>query len=62
MISSKILGKMKLENTIDKAVFLSPKVYYLITETGEHIYKVKGLNHDINLTINLIIYYLKKVD
>jgi hypothetical protein len=25
-------------------------VYCLITESGETIYKVKGLSHDINLT------------
>lgn len=43
---------MKLENIIGKAIFLSPKVYDLITENNNHIYKVKGLNHDIKLTLN----------
>jgi len=52
MVSSTALGKMKLENILDKAIFLAPKVYYLITETGEHIYKVKGLSHDIELTFD----------
>jgi len=52
MGSSSILGKMKLENIIDKAIFLAPKVYYLITETGEHIYKVKGLFHDVELNLS----------
>lgn len=49
MVNSKILGKMKLENILDKAIFLAPKMYYLITELGQHIYKVKGLSHDIEL-------------
>jgi hypothetical protein len=52
LVSSKVLGKMKLENILDKAIFLAPKVYYLITETGQHIYKVKGLSHDIELNFN----------
>jgi hypothetical protein len=49
LVNSKVLGKMKLENTLSKAIFLAPKVYYLITDTGEHIYKVKGLSHDVEL-------------
>jgi hypothetical protein len=35
---------MKLEHIIDKAVFLAPKVYGLITTEGEEIIKVKGVN------------------
>jgi hypothetical protein len=50
MVSSKILGKMKLENVLNKAIFLAPKVYYLETENGKTIYKVKGLSHNIELT------------
>jgi len=50
MIDSKILGKMKLEHVCKKAIFLSPKVYCLVTENDELIYKVKGLSHDIPLT------------
>jgi len=42
---------MKLENIINKAVFLAPKVYYLETKDNKVIYKVKGLKHDINLTL-----------
>jgi hypothetical protein len=42
-----ILGQLKLEHVIDKAVFLAPKVYGLITENGREIIKVKGLNHDV---------------
>jgi hypothetical protein len=51
-ISNKILGKLKLENVIKKAIFLSPKVYYLETEDNKVIYKVKGLKHEIELTKN----------
>jgi DNA polymerase elongation subunit (family B) len=52
MISSTILGKMKLEYVLDHAIFLAPKVYYLETENGDVIYKVKGLKHEIDLTLN----------
>jgi hypothetical protein len=49
-IDSKVLGKLKLENIVNKAYFLSPKMYYLETIDGKIIYKVKGLSHDIELT------------
>jgi len=52
LVNSKVLGKMKLENVLDKAIFLAPKVYYLISETGKHIYKVKGLSHKVELNYN----------
>jgi hypothetical protein len=48
----KELGQMKLEYKIKKAVFLAPKVYGLITDTGEEIIKVKGLSKDVNLTFD----------
>lgn len=48
-ISNKLLGKLKLEHVINKAIFLSPKVYYLETEENKVIYKVKGLKHEIEL-------------
>jgi len=51
LIDDKILGKLKIEYTCKKAIFLAPKVYYLETEDGEVIYKVKGLKHEIELTI-----------
>lgn len=41
-----LLGQFKLEYVIDKAVFLAPKVYGLITESGEQIIKIKGLTKD----------------
>jgi hypothetical protein len=50
LIDNKILGKMKLEHICKKAIFLTPKVYCLLTETNEFIYKVKGLSHDVPLT------------
>nr|WRO45314.1 DNA polymerase [Russula virescens] len=50
-IDNKVLGKLKLENTCRKAIFLAPKVYYLETEDGKVIYKVKGLSHDIELSL-----------
>lgn len=47
----KELGQYKLEHTLLKAVFLAPKVYALITSTGDEIIKVKGLDKD-ELKIN----------
>lgn len=38
------LGQFKLECEISRAVFVAPKVYGLITTTGEEIIKVKGLS------------------
>jgi hypothetical protein len=52
LVDSKILGKMKLEHIINKAIFLAPKVYYLETESGKIIYKVKGLSHNVELSKN----------
>ena len=52
LVNDKILGKMKLENIINKAIFLAPKVYYLETVDGKIIYKVKGLSHNIELTMS----------
>jgi hypothetical protein len=51
-IDNKKLGKLKLENICNKAIFLAPKVYYLETEGGKIIYKVKGLSHNILLEEN----------
>lgn len=52
LVSNTELGKLKLEYVIKKAVFLAPKVYCLITESDRFIYKVKGLSHNINLSLN----------
>jgi hypothetical protein len=51
LISGTELGKLKLENICNKAIFLSPKVYCLKTENKGLIYKVKGLNHEVELTM-----------
>jgi hypothetical protein len=51
-ISENVLGKMKLEYILKKVIFLSPKVYYLETIDGKIIYKVKGLKHEVELTMN----------
>ena len=40
LVNSKILGKMKLENVLTRAIFLAPKMYYLETEDDKVIYKV----------------------
>jgi hypothetical protein len=37
------LGKFKLEHTINRAVFLAPKVYGLVDVDGKEIIKVKGI-------------------
>jgi hypothetical protein len=50
-ISDTILGKLKIEHICKKAIFLSPKVYCLETIDKEFIYKVKGLKHEIELTM-----------
>ena len=47
------LGQFKLEHTIERAVFLAPKVYALITENGTEIIKVKGIIHDILKDIHI---------
>jgi hypothetical protein len=41
------LGQMKLEYTINKAIFLAPKVYGLVDVDGNEIIKVKGISHDV---------------
>ena len=46
MVSDKALGKMKLECRVKEGVFLAPKVYAYITESGEEIIKVKGISQN----------------
>jgi len=50
IVDPKILGKLKLETISTRAIFISPKVYYLKTKEGEEIYKVKGLSKNTLLT------------
>jgi hypothetical protein len=59
-IDNKALGKLKLENVCKKAIFLAPKVYCLETEENKFIYKVKGLKHNVELTINEFEHLLFK--
>jgi hypothetical protein len=46
MVGTK-LGQFKLEYVVDRAVFLAPKVYGLITTDGKEIIKVKGLTSEM---------------
>jgi len=47
------LGKFKLEHVVDRAVFIAPKVYGLITTDGQEIIKVKGLSKDLLPNIHI---------
>jgi hypothetical protein len=49
-IHNKVLGKLKLENVCEKAIFLAPKLYCLKTIDGQLIMKTRGLKHDIELS------------
>jgi DNA polymerase elongation subunit (family B) len=51
-LSETVLGKLKLENICNKAIFLGPKLYCLLTESGDFIHKVKGLSRDVSLEFN----------
>lgn len=67
LVSNTDLGKMKLENKLNKSIFISPKIYCLETIDNKVIYKVKGLSHDVELTMldfeNLLIKntFIKKL-
>jgi len=50
IVDNKLLGKLKLENVSSRAIFISPKVYYIRTIEDKEIYKVKGLKNNISLT------------
>jgi len=41
------LGQFKLEQVIERGVFLAPKVYGYITESGKEVIKVKGIKEEI---------------
>jgi len=51
LIDDKILGKLKLENIAEEAVFLGPKSYCLKLKNGKTITKIKGLKNTDDLTI-----------
>ena len=59
-VSSKELGKLKLECKIKKAVFLNAKLYCYLTRTGDIIKKVKGLKFTGDLTLVNFENLLKK--
>ena len=40
------LGQVKLEHTINKAVFLAPKVYGFVDIEGKEFIKIKGITHE----------------
>lgn len=46
IVDLKLLGKLKLETISTRAIFISPKVYYLHTQENKEIFKVKGLSKD----------------
>lgn len=52
------LGQLKVEYKINKGVFLAPKVYSFVTDTGKMVTKVKGLK-DSNLSFELMESLLK---
>jgi hypothetical protein len=47
------LGQLKLENVVERAVFLAPKVYGLITEDNREIIKIKGITNEIMPNIHI---------
>jgi hypothetical protein len=49
----KALGQFKLEYVIERAIFLAPKVYALITDSGEEVIKVKGISKDLLADIHI---------
>jgi hypothetical protein len=48
-IDPKTLGKLKLENICKRAIFLAAKLYYLETDSGKLVIKVKGLKDTTTL-------------
>jgi hypothetical protein len=63
-VSNNILGHMKLEKICSKAIFIAPKVYALLTESGDEIIKVKGLSTSVikeySINLELISTLLNK--
>jgi DNA polymerase type B, organellar and viral len=47
------LGQFKLEHVVTKAIFLAPKVYGLVTESGEEIIKIKGIKNEVLKDIHM---------
>jgi hypothetical protein len=47
------IGQFKLEYIVKRAVFLAPKVYGLITASGDEIVKIKGLTQEVIPNIHI---------
>jgi len=54
IVNNKELGSLKLETVSTKAIFISPKCYYLLTDDNQEIFKVKGLNKTGLSTLTLL--------
>ena len=52
LVSNTEVGKLKLENIAERAIFLAPKFYCLDLGNGNIVSKVKGLSKDIKLDIS----------
>jgi hypothetical protein len=48
-----LLGQVKLEHVVERAVFLAPKVYGLVTVDGQEVIKVKGLTSEAASQLNV---------
>ena len=47
------LGQFKLEHIVNRAVFLAPKVYGLLTDDGKEVIKVKGVSKELLKDIHI---------
>ena len=47
LVSSKEIGKFKLEHKVEEGVFIVPKVYGLKCEKGKYVCKVKGVKSNV---------------
>lgn len=60
MVDDKKLGYYKLIKKIEKALFIAPKVYYLIDEENKKSTKFKGVKKKEELNYDDYYYFLKK--
>ena len=52
------LGNLKLECFINKAVFIAPKIYALVTSDNEEIIQIKGLSKEAFSKNNVDYYHM----
>lgn len=57
----KELGKFKLEHVFKEIIFLCPKVYAGITDSGEYICKIKGFKYKPNFGIFKELLYKNSI-